>query len=799
MKTSPRQWLRDLPIHRKMVLVTVFVCSVGLVVACAVLFWFQSVQYRKTFVEELESLGSITAQNSAVPLSTQDTKAADTLLAPFKLKPQIVGAYIFDSTNQPFGIFQTEEPNAFIPPETPEGTVAFADGYAILRLPITQGGERLGTLHLRANFRKSYVDLLTLYSGVLGAVLVGSTLLILLLSSRMQQLIAEPIVALAEVARRITESQDYSSRASQTGNDEVGRLTHDFNRMLEQIQSRESALREINHSLQTEIAERKTAQAAQARTFAIIEATPDFVGSATPDGRCLFVNRAALTMAGFAPNTDCSTLKIPDFHPAWATKVILETGLPAAERNGSWIGETAVLSRDGREVPVSQLILSHRAPDGSVEYFSTIARDLTESRMATALKESQQRYEVAVLGSSDGLWDWDLMTNEFYFSPRWKSIVGYGDNELPNSSETFRGLLHPNEAERVLATQDAYLSGRQQTYQDEFRMRHKDGSYRWILSRGAALRDGVGVAFRFAGSHTDITERKLSDEKVAALQRELLGVSRKAGMAQVATGVLHNVGNVLNSINVSVTDVREKLGHSEVASLIKVAALLEKHNGDVGTFLANDPKGKVVPGFIIQLAKELSREHATLLKEQEQVARYVEHIKEIVSMQQNYARVSGLVEKISLPALMDDALLMNTAGLGRHGVKLSREYSEVPVVLADKHRILQILINLVHNAKYALDMSNTKDRQLNVAIKMNGDNRVKVVVSDNGVGIPPENLTRIFSHGFTTRKDGHGFGLHSGAIAAKEMGGLLKAESAGPGQGATFTLELPLAYEGTTS
>jgi C4-dicarboxylate-specific signal transduction histidine kinase len=195
----------------------------------------------------------------------------------------------------------------------------------------------------------------------------------------------------------------------------------------------------------------------------------------------------------------------------------------------------------------------------------------------------------------------------------------------------------------------------------------------------------------------------------------------------------------------------------------------------------------------MQLSEALEKEQAALQKEHDQLARSVEHIKEIVAMQQNYARVSGRLEQISVSKLMDDALQLNIAGLNRHGIDVVRRYSDVPPLTMDKHKVLQILVNLVHNAKYALDESLTKEKRLTAAISINGDNRVKVSVSDNGVGIPPENLTRIFSHGFTTRKGGHGFGLHSGANAAREMGGQLTGFSEGPGKGATFTLELPIA------
>ena len=277
------------------------------------------------------------------------------------------------------------------------------------------------------------------------------------------------------------------------------------------------------------------------------------------------------------------------------------------------------------------------------------------------------------------------------------------------------------------------------------------------------------------------------------LHAQMLELSHQAGMAEVATGVLHNVGNVLNSINVSNGLIREKLRASEIPTLVKLSQLLQKHQADLPAFLVHDPKGKLVPGFIMQLAAQLQDEHALLQQEQDQMSRNIEHIKEIVAMQQSYARVSGFLEEVSLARLIDDALQINLAGLSRHGVTVVREYAEVPPALVDKHKVLQILVNLVQNAKYALDGSAHPERRLTVGLQVNGDHRLKISVSDNGAGIAAQNLAKIFSHGFTTRKDGHGFGLHNGANAAREMGGHLSVHSEGLGKGATFTLDLPLA------
>ena len=186
-----------------------------------------------------------------------------------------------------------------------------------------------------------------------------------------------------------------------------------------------------------------------------------------------------------------------------------------------------------------------------------------------------------------------------------------------------------------------------------------------------------------------------------------------------------------------------------------------------------------------------------MLRELELLTGHLGHIKEIVATQQNYAKVSGLIEVISLPDLVEDAIRIVEPGLSAHGIQLERDHKAVPPVAVDKHSVLQILLNLLRNAKQAVKDSDLEEKSIRVRIHRWAEDRVRIVVEDTGVGLPPENLTRIFSHGFTTRRDGHGFGLHSGANAARRMGGVLWAESDGLGCGATFTLELPLSARET--
>ena len=197
--------------------------------------------------------------------------------------------------------------------------------------------------------------------------------------------------------------------------------------------------------------------------------------------------------------------------------------------------------------------------------------------------------------------------------------------------------------------------------------------------------------------------------------------------------------------------------------------------------------------YLEMLGQYMDREKDYLVSELKGLGENVEHIKEIVAMQQTYATVSGVEEKVALADVFDGALKMHASSYQRHAVALAREFEEVGPVIVDRHKVLQILVNLLQNAKQACEASRQPDRKVTVRLRRHGERRVTIEIADNGVGIAPENLTRIFSHGFTTKKDGHGFGLHSAALAAQEMGGALMAASDGLGQGAAFTLELPVA------
>ena len=337
--------------------------------------------------------------------------------------------------------------------------------------------------------------------------------------------------------------------------------------------------------------------------------------------------------------------------------------------------------------------------------------------------------------------------------------------------------------------------------------------WRWIEHAGWVVFEDI---FLLYSVHQSLKESRVAADREAALEetnegierlvqqrtaeleqshKQLIEASRQAGMAEVASSVLHNVGNVLNSVNISSETIAERLRLSRSEQVLKIADMISQHSRDLCDFITVDPKGKMIPGYLKQLGVQLTEQKKSMLEETTTLSKNVDHIKDIVAMHQSYAKISGVTETIKVTELVEDALRMNASALIRHDVHFYREYEDdLPEITVEKHKVLQILVNLIRNAKQACDESTANEKKLTVQVK-NSKDRVRISLVDNGIGIPSENMPRLFSHGFTTRKDGHGFGLHSGWLTAHELGGVLTAASDGPGRGATFTLELPLCPE----
>ena len=327
----------------------------------------------------------------------------------------------------------------------------------------------------------------------------------------------------------------------------------------------------------------------------------------------------------------------------------------------------------------------------------------------------------------------------------------------------------------------------------------KQGNPYWVSIETRPIVDDAGNLQKFIAIEADITQRKNAEAEKARLARELQESARAAGMAEIANGVLHNVGNVLNSINISADLLKQQAEESQFELLAEAGEKLYERRHDLGQFLTEDESGKHFPEFFRAIVDNLDEERAARQREIVALTENVNHVKEIIAFQQAYAKRGGIAESIKLSELIDNVIKMHADRIRSFGIEVRRQYAEIGNVFLDKHKLLQILINLVTNAKHALRDSGRRDRVLTVTTRAIA-NEIEIVVEDNGHGISQENMAKIFVHGFTTKEDGHGFGLHSSALAAKEMGGSIQVSSPGQGQGAKFVLRVPnVTVGGTTS
>ena len=530
-----------------------------------------------------------------------------------------------------------------------------------------------------------------------------------------------------------------------------------------------------------------------------VEQAPVGIAYANRDGAFRHANLAFCAMLGYTIEQlraeSIETLTHPEdlestragLEQLWRREVShLDVEKRYMRRNGSplWVRVTTSLIEGG-----------DGKPGCSVEFLRDIS---ARKEMAAALLQNQTLLATVVGDLPIGLLSCDVRGQLTHYNRAAAELCGIppqveataARNPYPVTSQVFLadGKTPVPREERPLARA---LRG-EPCKELEYVVVRPDGKVRVVLTSSQRLVGPEGQPLGALAIEQDITERREAEDELERVHKQLLTASRHAGMAEVATNVLHNVGNVLNSVNVSASMVSDGIKRSKCTGLQRVAMLFKQHAADLGAFVTS-PQGQHLPAYLTELADDLLAERDAAVAELAALRDNVEHIKEIVAMQQGYARLGGIVDTVDVRVLVDDSLRMNEGAFSRHGVTIVRDFEDVPTVRVDKHKVLQILVNVIRNAKYACsEAKGAKERRVTVRVRASGG-AVLISVIDTGVGIPRENLDRIFSYGFTTRAEGHGFGLHSSALAARELGGTLRAESPGPGMGATFTLTLPVA------
>ncbi|MGK0218613.1 MAG: signal transduction histidine kinase [Planctomycetota bacterium] len=278
-------------------------------------------------------------------------------------------------------------------------------------------------------------------------------------------------------------------------------------------------------------------------------------------------------------------------------------------------------------------------------------------------------------------------------------------------------------------------------------------------------------------------------DRLDEAKRALMDSARRAGMSEIATGILHNVGNVLNSVNISTSLAAQQVDEMSLADLEQLTNLLSSHADDLAGFVSDDPRGKHLLPFLTALSTQLSDERTGLRQELSNLEKGVDHICDLIKSQQAYAIRSNLLETLNIEQVLEEAVrITNKASCIKDGVDIRVDVTDMPVVAADHHRVLEILVNLLQNGKQALIGSKTNAPAIVLSAALEGE-RVLITVSDNGPGIPAEIASQIFGLGFTTKPTGMGYGLHTAANAATEMDGKLTVSDGHPG--AVFTLDIP--------
>jgi PAS domain S-box-containing protein len=417
--------------------------------------------------------------------------------------------------------------------------------------------------------------------------------------------------------------------------------------------------------------------------------------------------------------------------------------------------------------------------------WATIERGASEEK----LRQSEALLRIAGRTAHVGGWVIDLPELRITWSEEVCAIHEVPSGTAPGLEQAFSFYTPPSR--EVLSQAFERCAKQGAPFDLELEAITAKGRHSWVRAIGEAERNATGAVTRVQGALQDVTQRKETARREEQ-HKQLVDASRLSGMAEVATNVLHNVGNVLTSVNVSAALIVSSVRASKVHGLTRAVQLMNEHADDLEIFLAADPKGKMLPGYLSQLAQVLVTEQQGVIEELMALTRSVDHIQEIIAAQQVHAGAASLVEPMQILDLVEEALRINAGALARSDLAVEKDFALIPELPLDKGRILQILVNLVRNAEQAMDAAVGRAHRLTLRVDVVQDRTLRIRIADSGVGIAPENLTRVFAHGFTTKKSGHGFGLHSAAVAAREMGGSLSAHSDGPGSGTTFTLELPV-------
>jgi signal transduction histidine kinase len=458
-----------------------------------------------------------------------------------------------------------------------------------------------------------------------------------------------------------------------------------------------------------------------------------------------------------------------------------------------------------RQEPMITARYRSRDPDGTLRHTLTYQRffydehgqrvrglganlDITESFQRQAELEALSiRFAIATRAAKAGVWELQERSGEVWWDETMYVIASRSPETFRPSRVACYELIHPDDVVIAQAAMTAALRESNQLHV-RYRICRPDGSTAHIESLAAVVTDPRTSERRLVGISLDISERVEAEQRERLLQKQLLEASHQSGMAEVATGVLHNVGNVLNSLGVASSTAQGRLKACQIHRVAQVAAMLDGQRSALAEFFTSDPRGKRLPDYLGALGAQLMSDAQAVQQEFDAISGHVQYLRDIVQAQQSFARVGGAEDAVNVRELVETALTLKAQEL--NGAEITRDIAELPIVLTDRFKLLQIIVNFIANAcdAMAADKSTVPRMAIRGRIVLG---QLEIAVEDSGIGIPPDLLPRVWEFGFTTKAHGHGFGLHSSAVAAQQLGGTIAADSAGPGLGACFSVKIP--------
>lgn len=702
--------------------------------------------------DQLEQSLAMTVERLAVGLSAPfynyyDAGIRDIILSDMKNKA-VIGIFVFELGNADlqYGFIRSKD-NIIRTKEmtVPEGVLRGSQ-------KIAYQDEELGEVHVIMTSQYMRQRLLkSLISDIFQMVILDIILAFLMIVALRKKFVG-PITQLTTVSSQISAG-NLDQPITPQGNDEIGLLARRFSQM------RDSIKRQISE-LESENAQRKRAESELARLTAIIENTSDFVSTAKPDMQITYVNTACKAMVGWTDDGDDSTKRISDCHPRWAFQIIKNEGIPAAIKNGIWEGETAILTPDGTELPVSQVIMSHKSLGGELEYLSTIIRDISKSkRTEEQLRQSEEKYRSIFENIQDVYYEASLDGKILEISPSVENLFKYKRKELIGSS-LYDINLYPEKMDVLIKN----ILAKGSIFEYEFLLKDKDGSQRPCSATSVLVKDNHGNPVKIIGTIRDISERKQAENEKKQLEERLIRSQKMESLGLLAGGVAHDLNNVLSGI-VSYPELI-LMDLNEDSPLKK--PIMTMHEAGIRA------------AEIVQDLLTLSRRGV--------ITREVLNLNDIVS--DYFGSPENENFKAHHPTIQIETNID----------------AEIPYIQGSAVHLKKTLMNLIFNAAEAQTgggeiIVSTENRYFDMPIKgydhvREGD-YVVLRIEDSGVGIAAEDLKRIFEPFYTKKimgKSGTGLGMAVVWGTVQDHKGYINVESV-VGQGTTFELFFPLTGE----